>query len=327
MNEPAWKLIKIARGLASRDPLLAYELEASVRRLTVANPSAQTLEKEIESAVTVLKSMRQELELALAKLETDSDAEEFAKFFDDAAEAEVEELRRLLKGRVSAAHMAGPKDWLKKLFKRKESPAEDEESKSTYNMSDADMDAFVQGDGDWKDPGHYVGEEAKENNEFFSGVKNLLGQFDKMKKEPSKDGATDLMKAVDTLVKGGEKLLGGTRKHQQAPEGEDDPMDTLNQLERTRGESKEEEDGVVDLSKFVKKDDFASKAVGFAEQIRDAKGDEEKLKSIVKAMFEKLGPELGQAKAASVGALVRMAHANPDLRPGLLLVIKKTLAA
>lgn len=332
MNEPVWKLIKIAKSISAHDPLLSYELERGARSLSATmNPEAMGLEKDIESTLTVLKSMRQEISLALAKLETDSDTEEFAKFFDDAADAEVEELKRLMKGRTSS-RVAGPKEWLRKLFKggpegvEKHDPSKDEVSDAKYNMSDSDMDSFVDG-GDWKDPGHYVGEEAKENNEFFSGVKNLLGQFEKIRKEPSKRGMLELMKALDTSVKGGQKILDGTRKHQQAPEGEEDAMDTLNELHRTRGEGKGEDDGVVDLSKHFKKDDFTSKAVGFAEQIRDAKGDEGKLKSIVKEMFDKLGPELSHAKAASVGSLVRMAHANPAIRPGLLLIIKKTLAA
>lgn len=325
MDSHTWNLIKAARRIASHDPLLAYELERGTRRLcAVINPGARGLESEISSMVTVLKSLRGELKGALDKLEEeewDPDADEFAKFFDDQASAEEEELRRLLKRvRAASSVVAGPKDWLKSLFKGKKKDPEDGGSGATYQMDDASMDEFVEGKRDWADPGHYVGEEKKQNEDFFGGVKKALTDMESVRKKPSKGSIQSLIGFIDRLVKSADALVGGVREHLRDPApGKADLTDTDLGDKHRKQPSK---------SKMLEGDALAQAVDYYTDLLREKIGDDAATVKGLKEFFKAVGlgederVELASVRAAS---LVRIAHAHPALRPALLPVIRSAV--
>lgn len=324
MNAHTWKLIKIARRLAAHDPLLAYELEEGTRRLcAVINPEAKGFEQGVDSMVTVLKSLKGELEDVLKKMGDDPDAAEFAKFFDDQASAEEEELRRLLKQvRSASVRAAGPKDWLKGLFKGKKKPAEDEESKSTYQMDDSTMDEFVEGKRDWADPGHYVGEEKQQNDEFFGGVKKALSDMEAVRKKPSKGAVESLIKFVDKLIKSGGSLIGGLRQHLRDPgPGRADMTQT------DLGDKHRKQPGAP---KKLEGDALAQAVDYYTDLLREKIGDDDATMKGLKEFFNAVGlgkDERFELASVNVASLIRTAHACPELRKALIPVIKSKVKA
>ena len=97
MSRALWRLVKTARDVGKLNPLLGYELER--RAISVINPGARKFEQNLENTITILEALKDELDDALKMLDTE-DAKEFAKFFEDAAEAEEEEKKRHTKRRI-----------------------------------------------------------------------------------------------------------------------------------------------------------------------------------------------------------------------------------
>ena len=319
MSLQIWKIVKVARKVARTNPLLGYELERCA--VAVINPEAKSFGQTLEGTVAVLKSLKQELEGALQKLEEgewDQDTAEFAKFFDDAAEAEAEELRQMLK-RVSST--AGVKDFFKGLFKGKKKKPADEDDESTikpsYQMDDSTMDEFVEGKKDWADPGHYVGEEVKEQKEFFGGVDKVVKDVEKARKEPSKSLVQGLLKEIGKLVRHGENMMKGVRKHLLEPGVK---------AEITEEGLKEKEPSKKEKPSPEK---LESTVAYYADLLKDTLGDEGKTIKLLKELFHAVGPAVEEERASLASrrtfasALIRIAHANPELRPRLLPVIRR----
>jgi SPX domain protein involved in polyphosphate accumulation len=175
-------LLRIASSIEASDPILAYELERNA--LAVINPGAKRFEEHVKETVDVLKALKEELEAADKKLDLD-DAKEFAKFFDNEAEAQVEELRQILKvGAVLlryADDTAGVMDKVKGFFKKKKKEPETEEKPAGYQMSEREQDEFVEGNRDWTDGSQKVEKESKENKEFFEDAKSVQTLFEKVR--------------------------------------------------------------------------------------------------------------------------------------------------
>ena len=207
---PVQSLLKIAKDLQKTDPLLAYELEKSI--VAISNPGATSFKDKIESIVTVLKSLKQELESADAEIDSDTDLEEFAKFFDDAAEAEADQLENLLsKARRSASvRIAGPLNKLKGLFKKDPNIDEDfEVMKPSYDLSYEDTEKFVEG-GDL-DSAYFIRKEKEENDEFLNSVEKTLSDVEELRAEPSRSLLKSLIERVTLLIEDGMNLLGAKR--------------------------------------------------------------------------------------------------------------------
>jgi hypothetical protein len=317
MSSQIWKMVKVARRIASSNPLLAYELERYA--VAVINPEARSFEQNLENTVSVLKSLKEELENALKELDS-SDAEEFAKFFDDATEAESEELKRMLK-KVSST--AGVKDFFKGLFKKKkpkEKPAEDDGPagmEPSYQMDESTMDEFVEGKRSWADPGHYVEQEAAEHKEFTDGVKKVLKDMDKARTEPSKGLVNGILKEVSKLIRHGENLVKGIRKHLLEPAAK------VEITEEGLGEKKP-------AKKKISPDELSMTVTNYGQSLLDAAGDEKKTISLLKELFSAVEPSIKEDRAslasrrAFASVLTRIAHANPELRPALIPVIKRS---
>lgn len=331
MNTPAWRLIKLARSISKRDPILGYELEQNVRHyVALINPGAESADEKLESTVTVLKSLRQELEDIVAKMDSDADAEEFAKFFDDEAAAEEEELRRLLKEvRSASTKVAGPLDWLKKKFKKSPPKADDSESGPSYEMSDSTMDDFVDGKGDWEDASHYVQEEANEKKQFSDTVQKILSDVDAVRKKPSMPTLEKLIDQISKAVDFGENLMKGAFKHHSGPA--ESPSKAVEDIENDDGSID------VDTSELDKKNSKITPELEqtidqYVDALQDAKGDEKKTVQYLQELFDEVKPVLTYDSlfAAAVAAsglrpaqIVRLAHSNPGLRPALLPVLKR----
>ena len=336
MNSQAWRLVKIARRVAKSDPLLGYELEQNVRSyVALINPGAQSGKQKLESTVTVLKSLRQELEDIIKKMDSDEDAAEFAKFFDDEGAAEEEELRRLLKDiRSASTKLAGPKEWLKKLFspsKGKSKPADEDVNMSpSYDMGDSAVDDFVEGKSDWKDSSHYVQEESNENAEFGKQVKSILDGVEKARKEPSMSAVEKLIDQISKAVDFGERLLKGNYKHQEGPSDSKSVSDKVKDIDDSEP-TKPEEPKAPESKDSKLTPDMKKSIDQYVDAIQKSKGDEKKTIQYLQELFDEVKPALEyqsvfasavSASGLSASQLVRFAHANPALRPALLPVLK-----
>jgi hypothetical protein len=225
MSLYARNILRIARGLSESDPLLAHELEESVRaimktsaaRTAVVNPGAKSFFSDVEKAVKQLEDIKSLLAETMRTYGYTSrkELEEFASVFDDAAEAEIAALENSMahaRARITAAvrrasRQAGPMDWLKGLFKGKKKPDADElEHQPSYKVDDAGIDKWLEGDAEW-DSAHGVNEELKENKKFFSEVDSVLKLFNDVVKKPTKVSINALVKTVDRVLSLGRKIL------------------------------------------------------------------------------------------------------------------------
>lgn len=326
---PAQQLLAIAQELSESHPILALELErnvlASSRRVSIINPGAQKFEQHVEKMVTVLKSMVQELNKGLKEIDSD-DASEFSKFFEDVVAAEEEQLRSILDKTKSlktaarlAARTAGPLDFVKNIFKKKE-PKEDESKvmeSPSYTMDDSTMDDFVEGKSDWADSSHYIEQEFKENKEFFNGAADLLKQFDSAKKKPSRSVCEALKKSAERLTRLGENMLKVVRKHLLEPalqvEITEDGMNSKKPAAHSDKMSPEKLENTVEH---------------YVDMLKESLGDEKKTLKFLKELFSVLGP-IVQDDRASIAAkkilpvLVRIAHASQKARPVLIPIIRR----
>lgn len=304
------KLIRIARQLEARNPILAYELASSARAIAaVSNPGRVTHDERIEESVALLESLREELQTALSDYET---AEEFAKFFTDPF-LEEEELKKILDKSVRAASVAGIWDTVKEkargLFKKDEKKDEDEDESSvpsSYRMDDESADEFVEGKKDWADPSHYVEKETQENKEFFQGSKEVLDRMSDLRDRPSRRYVEWMLEEVNRVLDIGKKILGKpskpSKKVEKKPEAPKAPA--------------------------PKKGDSIPPSLGptvdhYVDMLKEHSGDSKKTIQLLRELFSQVGPALEPERASlasrrAFSALVRVAEVRKDLRPILL---------
>lgn len=305
-------LLRIAARIEETDPLLAYELSRSA--LSVINPGAKAFDKTVEETVDLLKGLRDDLVEADKKLDLD-DAKEFAKFFDAEAEAETEELRQLLKVGsmlLRADDTAGVMDKVKGLFKKKPK-SEPEESSPIYDMSEQEMDEFVDGTRDWTDAGQKVEKETKENKDFFEDAKAVQTLLDRVRDKPSRSMVRSIIDDLGDLIERGTKLLKKERPVGDAP--------TVNVDETGLGEGAKKAPSTQGLEGTVTR---------YTDLLNSIEGDDAKLVKTLKEFFNKVKPfleedraSLASKRAKILPLLVRTASANPSVRPALLPVIKR----
>lgn len=310
-------LLRIAASLEATNPVLAYELERSA--LAVINPGAKSFEKNLGDLVEVLKGLKQELEAADKKLDLD-DAAEFAKFFDNEAEAEAEELRQMLKVGSFLLHMAdestgGIMDKVKGLFKKKDKKPETEEKPAGYQMSEREMDEFVEGDRDWVEGSQKVEQESKENKEFFEDAKAVQTLLDRVRDKPSRSMVRTIIKDLGDLIERGTKLMKGDRKVQDSLSHKDVVVDDDAKPAPKGKPAMQGLEGIV---------------TQYTSLLNDIEGDDAKLVKTLKEFFKKVQPVLEEDRASLAAKrakilplLVRTASANPRVRPALLPVIKR----
>lgn len=316
-------LLHIASSLSEENPEMAKRLYRSVtstRHFAAINPGVKKFDQHVEEMVESLKAIDKGLDKGLADLDTE-DAAEFAKFFNSMVDSEAEQLRSALEGTKAtkvASHVAGPMDFLKNMFKKKEKkPAEEDQGPaSSYQMDDATMDDFVDGKSDWADPSHYIEQEFNENKEFFGGADDLLKKLSEAKKSPTREVVQSLKKQVEKLIRFGETLMKGARQHLMEPskkvEMEDDSP-------KPAGKKK----SLGDLSGTIDH---------YADMLKDSSGDEKKTSKYLKELFNEVGPLIQEDRATLAAkkilpVLVRVAHGTPGTRKVLLPVIQRVRAA
>jgi hypothetical protein len=310
-------LLRIAARLEATDPLLAHELERSA--LAVINPGAKSFEKHLKEVVDVLKGLKEELEQADKQLDVD-DAKEFAKFFDDEAEAQAEELRQMLKVgstllRLADEQSAGIMDKVKGLFKKKDKKPETEEKPAGYQMSEREQDEFVEGDRDWVEGSQKVEQESKENKEFFEDAKSVQTLLDRVRDKPSRSMVRTIIKDLGDLIARGEKLLKGDRKVEDSLSHKDVVVDDDAKPAPKKKPTMQGLEGIV---------------TQYTSLLNDIEGDDAKLVKTLKEFFNKVKPVLEEDRASLASKrakilplLVRTASANPSVRPAILPVIKR----
>ena len=309
-------LLRIASSIEASNPVLSRQLERCA--LSVINPGAKRFEEHVGEVVEVLKSLKAELEKADKQLDTD-DAQEFAKFFDDEAKAETEDLRQMLK--VSAVLLryaddtAGVMDKVKGFFKKKK-PADDETkaNEPSYQMDESEMDEFVEGKRDWSEPSQKIEKETRENKEFFEDAKSVQSLIDKVRDKPSRNMVRTIIEDLGGLIERGTKLMKGERK--KAP--------VLDESEGKKEAPKKEGPGVP------KDFNLESTVDHYTDMLKEAAGDPKKLSKYLKEFFNAVKPALEEDRASLAAKrakilplLVRTASANPGVRPVLLPVIKR----
>lgn len=332
----ASNLIRIASAIEADSPFLSYELSRSTRRMvgdsvrvSVVNPGIQTFENHVEKMVLVLKSLSQELESALSDLD---DAKEFAKFFSGHL-AEEKELRELLNnakklGKVAASHdVAGFKDWFKGItdvFRKENEGDEDAGMQPSYQLDESTIDDFVEGSSEWADASYYIEQEFRENKDFFDGANQVLQDMAEIRKAPSTDAVQALLENVKRFTRFGENLLRGLRKHLLEPA----PKVTLEDDEDKGQGSGSKSDPLWNLESTVEH---------YVDILRENLGDEGKTLSLLKELFGKVKPALGEERAdvslASrqaaqkrvLPALVRLAYSRPRTRTVLLPIIRQAV--
>jgi len=303
MNKNTWNLIKIAKQVSKYDPLLGYELERDARTLALAviNPNARP---NIESAVTVLKSLKQEFEQAIQKLDEDMDMSEFAKWFDDASDAEAEELRKILK--VSSTSVAGPLDWVKNKFKKNKPQADFPPAPDMSEKEEEDF--FKKGDEmGGEEPESDVQKGYKAKKQFLGDVKTLLDDMDAVKRKPSKELLQKSIYFIQQLIEQGMKVLKGGEE--KAPEGPKEPKKPAGDPKGPAGKLPPK----MTLQHYVS-------------LLGDALGDENKTLEVLRDLFKEVQPALKGEDRAALAAirkqlipiLVRVAYQIPRLRPQIL---------
>ncbi len=316
MNTPYVRnLLRIASSIRASNPLLAYDLERSA--LSVINPGAASFEKTLEDTVDHLKALKSDLEEADKKLDLD-DAKEFAKFFDEEAKAQEEELRQLLKVSavlIQADDTAGIMDKVKGIFKKKPKPDSDESSPS-YDMSEQEMDEFVEGDRDWVDGSKKVEKETSENKAFFEDVKSVQTLLDRVRDKPSRSMVRTIIQDLGDLIERGTKLLKKDRKVDDAPSVKLDDSGLNDKPAAKTGPA-----AVPGLEGIVTQ---------YTSLLQDVEGDDKKLVKLLKEFFNKVKPaleedraQLAAKRAKILPLLVRTASASPGVRPALVPVIRR----
>jgi ElaB/YqjD/DUF883 family membrane-anchored ribosome-binding protein len=310
-------LIRIARTLSESDPLLGLELEESVRT-AIIRPNVMAYSKHVERAVATLKSLKSTIEETMKEF-GDVDAEnmaDFASSFDDAAAAEIEALRTLMErvqARSASSREAGPKDWLKGLFKKDKKPEqskswEDSEMQPSYRMDDADIEDWIGGKKDW-DSSKSISEEAGEKDKFFGGVSDVVKMFDKLVKAPSKGAIDTMLKAINGLLDLGKKIIGAP---EPKPAGPPKPGD------RPKPQAKPEE---------IKTPKFDEVVSHYVDMLQENAGDPIKMKKYLKELFSKVKADVEDEKVSFASrrrAAVRLAtfvRGNPSYRAAILPVI------
>ncbi len=197
--------------------------------VAVVNPGAKSSKKHVEEAMEVLLDFRDVLKTTMDKFGAldPENVKEFMSVFDDEAQAEREALEKLMgEARAASDKTAGPMDFVKGLFKKKGKPAEDKpEEGPSYNVTDDDMDAFVQGID--IDKGAKVDKEFKAKKDFDSGMKEVKKTMETLDKSPTKEGIEKLLKRIDEIIEHGAVLLGKkpVKKKVSPPAGKDGQKD------------------------------------------------------------------------------------------------------
>lgn len=348
----ARNLLHIAAGL--KDPLIAYELERNVLSLSglrkvrraVVNPGVKTWEEHVDGMVAVLKSLDAELAEALAEAETiqdlkdvDAISAEFADLFGDVL-AEEEQLGVLVDnssnlGKIAShGRVAGIGDFLKGILKgmKGEGPDAPEGADAgmapSYTLDEGTMDDFVEGKAEWMDASQYIEEEFNEHKDFFGGASDVLESIKSIRQQ-IQDATLEvptvqkLRDKVQNLIRHGQNMLKGIKKHllEPAPQVilEEDDDEAPADDDKSGGDSP-----LWDLGTTVEH---------YVDVLRENLGDENKLKSLLKELFKKVGPVVQgeraslaarrQAQRIVLPALVRLAHARPHLRPVFLPIIRQ----
>lgn len=328
-------LVRVATSLRAANPELSKELLLNTRRLvgdsvriSVINPGVKTYEEYVKEIVTTLKDLKTDLSDALTELD---DAEEFSEFFSDVF-FEEEELKELLSnakglGKVSS-RTSGFKDWFDGVvnFFKKDDTGDDSSTgvDSEYNLDEVAIDEFVEGSRAWNDASFYIEEEFKENKEFFSGVREAIAEVEKLRKSPSRELTKALIGELDKLIKFGERMLSGVRKHLSEPSA----MIDLSEDEEA---PKPQEDGASDIAWGLE-----TTVDHYLEALQNALGNEKKTISLLKELFSKVSPSLKTATAQQLKvrreaqnkvlpAMIKLAYHKPDTRSVLLPIIKQAI--
>lgn len=317
-------IVRIAREIP--DPLLGYELEASARALVasrpvaVVNPGVKSWEQHVEEMVAVLKSLDQELKDALEEYET---AEEFSKFFEEGI-VEEDELKKILDrtrelGKVAST--AGVKDFFKNMLRKLKKESDEAESSGvepSYVLDESTIDDFLAGKAEWADASHYVQEEFQENKDFFTGAQDVLSEMEKARHRPTRDALQRIQKRVQQLVRAGQRMLQGIRKHLLEP---------APQIQIEEDEEPEAPAG--------KKTVFNLEGtVGhYIDVLRENLDDPDRLVKLLRELFSEVQPAI-ETERASLAArdearrrvlpvLVRFAKERPHVRPMLLPILRQ----
>lgn len=349
-KKAASDLLAIASRLHGSDPAASRALVAAVGfagfrpRISVINPGVKTWEQHMDEMLSVLKSLDQELGSALTDYE---DADEFAKFFEDGI-SEEEELRKILErtkalgkvaSRVSADEQtSGFKDFFKSMSKKlkKDKKSEDPSAIPTsYNMDDKAMDDFVEGSRDWTDASHYIEEEFRENRDFFDGAKALLSDMDDVRIDPSRDKIRAIRDRIPALIKRGQEILSGARKHLTDSvqlEGGDEPVNEGGKPVQLEGD---EDEPAASPDTHGKQDPkhFQWTVKHYVDMLRESLDDPDKMKKYLKELYNEVGPQLkaassdlratrAAARRVITPVLVRIAQTRPSTRPILLPILR-----
>jgi hypothetical protein len=188
-------------------------------------------------------------------------------------------------------------------------------------MDDSTIDEIVEGKRDWVDSSHYVEQESKENKEFFDGVDKVLKDMETVRSKPSKGLVQSILKNVSGLIRHGENLLKGVHKHLLEPAAK---------VEITNEDLK----GKKPAHKApLSPEKLESTVSHYADILKSSIGDEKKTISLLKELFDTVGPSIKEDRASLASRtnfasiLIRIAHSTPELRPRLLPVIKKAVEA
>jgi len=328
-------LVRIAASIRKANPDLSKELITNTRRLigdsyriSVVNPGVKTYEEYIKEIVTVLKDLKTELSDALTELD---DAEEFSKFFTEMF-FEEDELKELLSNAKSLGKVASRtssfKDWFSgviNLFKKEDSEEDSEAGNPEYHLDDLAIDEFVEGSRAWNDASFYIEEEFKENKEFFSGAQEIISEVEKLRESPTKDATKALVDKITKMVRFGERMLSGIRKHLSEPAAMID-------LSEDDESPKPQEDPSSELSW-----DLESTVDHYVDALQNALGDEKKTISLLKELFSKVSPSLKTASSDQLRArkqaqkkilpmIIKLAYHRPNTRAVLLPIIKEAIS-
>jgi hypothetical protein len=309
-------LLRIASKLSKTDPILAYELER--RTLALVHPGVQKFEEHVKDVVEILKGLKDELVQADRELDVDKDFEEFAKFFDDEAEAQKEELSNKLK--IVSASMrvaeetANISDIVKNIFKKKPKKTEDESIDTDYRMDDSTMDEFVEGKRGWEDPSVYAEKETKENKEFFEDSKSIVNLLDKVRDEPSRKMVKFIIDHLNDLIDKGTRLMHGVYEKTKPVEIEDD-------------EKKKPEEKKPGVKKTFNLDNTIEH---YMDMLKESSGDEQKVVKYLKEFFNAVKPALEEDRAALASnrakilpILVAAAKASPRTKSILASIVRR----
>lgn len=281
------RLLKIARTLQLNDPYLGYSLENSVRKLSVINPGSKPgfehLEEKVTKSLTILKSLKQELEDAEKEITSDT-AKEFAKFFTTEKTVEEEELNKLLNKKT--ASVAGIGDKIKSWFKKKpKNEPEEDQSGMSY---DIDEDDFIEGKTDLKSMSEGVESEVEGQNDFFNGVKGVLVFMKQLREKPSKKFLSEIKKEVISLIKKGEKMIGAFMEESTPEEA---PVKPHSEVSRPKLPS-----------------NYETTVRHYVDMISDNLDDEQKTLKYLKELFKSLGPALADERATVSAMIPKISH-------------------